>query len=58
MTIDSQKPKEWVRIASGPSCGFSIVHVLLLKGPTQLPYLLYLAHVSHTLPCLFNLAMP
>jgi len=36
MAVNSWKPKEWVKIANGPSYGFTIVHVLLLKGLTQL----------------------
>ncbi len=41
MTSNSQKPKEWMGIASGPSYGFAIAHVLVLlfKGPTRLLYL-------------------
>jgi hypothetical protein len=30
---------------SGPIYGFTIVHALLVKGPTRLPYLFYLALV-------------
>ncbi len=52
MVVDSQKPKQWVGVASGPSCRSitsrvpSHVLVLLLKGPTLLPCLLCLALVS------------
>lgn len=56
MAIDSQEPKKWVWIASGPNCRFSTTYVLLLKGLTWLPCLLYLALVSlclalFTQPC-------
>jgi hypothetical protein len=40
-----QKPKEWVEITSGPSCGFATARMLLLKGPTRLTCLFYLAPV-------------
>jgi hypothetical protein len=46
MATNSQKPKKWVGIASGPNYGFPIACVLLLKGPTQLSYLLCLAPIS------------
>jgi len=46
MAINSQKPKEWVRIASGPSRKFTTTRVLLLKGLNQLLYLLCLVPVS------------
>jgi hypothetical protein len=56
MAANSRKPKKCVWIKNGPSCGFVITYVLLLKGPTWLPCLLYLAPISfcHTLfiqPC-------
>jgi hypothetical protein len=44
---NSQKPKEWVGIASEPNYKFTTtrVQVLLFKGLARLPCLLYLAHV-------------
>jgi hypothetical protein len=41
-----QKPKEWVRITSGPSYKFATTRMMLLKGPTRLPCSLCLALVS------------
>jgi len=53
------KPKEWVGIKTKPNCKFAItcVCLLLLKGPTCLPYLFYLVPISFclTMPCLFYL---
>jgi len=46
-----QKPKEWVRITSGPSYKFATTHMMLLKGPAQLPCLLHFALVSLCLAC-------
>ncbi len=55
MAIDSRKPKKWVRIASGPSYGFTIARVLLLKGPYSTALLAlacsYLALCHPAQPC-------
>ncbi len=53
--INSRKPKEWVRIANGPSYRFTIVRVLLLKGLTQL-LLLALPCSCLTLHCPISLS--
>lgn len=62
MEVDSWKPKEWVGIASEPSCKITIAHVwvVLLKGPTCLPYLLCLTLVPLclTLPYPIYFALP
>jgi hypothetical protein len=62
METNSQKPKEWVGIANEPNYKFATIYVrvLLFKGPTCLPCLLYLAHVMLylALPCLVYFALP
>jgi hypothetical protein len=62
MAVDSQKPKQWMGIANEHGCKFGITHVLMLmlKGPTQLPYLFRIGHVPLylALPCFICSALP
>lgn len=62
METNSQKPKEWVGIPNEPNYRFATIRVkvLLFKGLTCLPCLLYLVHVMLylALPCLVYFALP
>ncbi len=62
MATNSRKPKEWVGISNKPNykCATICVLVLLLKGPTQLPCLFYLALIPlcFALPCSICSTLP
>jgi hypothetical protein len=58
MTTYSQKPKQWVEIASGPNYEFATTHVLVLKGLLDCPVCSALLLSSFTSPYLLNLALP
>jgi hypothetical protein len=48
MAINSRKPKEWVKIANGPSYRFTIVRVLFIaQGPYSTAFTCFALLLSH-----------